>query len=136
MSYFEPKVTALIDEKIRYATQRQVVLAQNVANIDTPNYKAQDLKAPDFRKILAESTSTLAVTRTNPAHLNAVPHHDSYRVVPREATAELKPNGNNVSLETEMQAVAQNQADHQLAIGLDHSMDKLFKIILGQQGGG
>ena len=34
--------------KMGWLNQRQTVLAQNIANADTPNYRAKDLKAPTF----------------------------------------------------------------------------------------
>jgi flagellar basal-body rod protein FlgB len=67
MSFFETTLSMLIDQKMKYMGERQSVLAQNVANVDTPHYKAQDLKAPDFKKMLNEHTSKLPVVRTNPA---------------------------------------------------------------------
>ena len=47
---------------------RQQAISQNIANVDTPNYKRIDL---DFKHILAKKSRTqgLALRRTNPAHL-------------------------------------------------------------------
>lgn len=127
----EVSLSDLIEERIKYAGQRQAVLAQNVANVDTPNYKAQDLKAPDFHKILQASISKLSMTRTHAAHIDSVPINTSYLLVAQETTAEMKPNGNNISLEEQMQKVSMNASDYQLAIALDKKMDTLFNIVLG-----
>lgn len=136
MSWLDVPLANLIEEKIRYIGQRQSVLAQNVANADTPNYRAKDLKAPDFRKMLESSISEVTAARTHPAHQNGVPNNKAaYFVVTRETTSELNPNGNNVSIEEEMEKVARNALEYQLVIGLDKSMDNLFKIALGQQSG-
>ncbi len=46
---------------------RQQVLAENVANADTPNYQAKDLAPPDFQREL--TTASLALQRTSPGHI-------------------------------------------------------------------
>jgi flagellar basal-body rod protein FlgB len=105
-----------------------------VANADTPGYKGKDVQKPDFRKVLDASVSALAAARTHPSHLagnSIVP--TVYPMVTRATTDELNPNGNNVSIEEEMQMVAVNAADYQLALGIEMSIDKLFQIALGQQ---
>lgn len=133
MGFFDVPLTQLIDQKMSYVGQRQSVLAQNVANVDTPNYKAKDLQAPDFRKMLDASISELTMTRTNSAHLNGVPHNNSaYAIIAQETTSETKPNGNNVSVEEEMKKMAMNGMDYQMVIGLSRSVDKLYDIALGK----
>lgn len=132
----EPLLPRLIDAKIDYINQRQVVLAQNVANVDTPNYKAKDLQAPDFQKMLKESASELAMARTNPAHLSPLPHTSAhYAIIAQEVTSELKPNGNNVSLDDQMKNVALNAAEYQLVLGLDSNADKLYNMVIGKPNG-
>ena len=59
----------LLMSKMSYLNQRQGVLAQNVANNDTPNYKARDL---DFKRILNEKTAgsnQFAPQVTNERHI-------------------------------------------------------------------
>src|SRR5487761_1715476 len=51
---------AALSKRMAWLTERQTVLAQNVANADTPGYVAQDLPEPDFRKYLARSTAKVA----------------------------------------------------------------------------
>ena len=45
----------LLRNRMNWLGQRQEVLAQNVANADTPNYSSRDLKAFDFRQVLNDS---------------------------------------------------------------------------------
>ena len=128
------ELTRVVDEKLKYLSQRHQALASNVANADAPGYKAKDVQKPDFRKVLDASVSALAAARTHPSHLagnSLVP--SVYPMVTRATTDELNPNGNNVSIEQEMQQVGVNASDYQLALGVHMSMDKLFNIALGQQ---
>ena len=57
------------EQALQVRGQRAEVLANNLANIDTPNYKARDV---DFRKVLADSISatggTLKMAQTHQQH--------------------------------------------------------------------
>ena len=46
-------VFRLATMKMGWLSERQGVLAQNIANADTPDYRAKDLKAPSFSKIIS-----------------------------------------------------------------------------------
>ena len=56
----------LAERRLAWADQRQAVLAQNVANANTPGYKPHDLRS--FADMLA-GTSAVAPVRTQPNHL-------------------------------------------------------------------
>ncbi len=136
MSSIYPDISRIVDEKLKYLSQRHQVLASNLANVDTPGYRAKDVQAPDFRKLLAASVGALPVARTHSAHLAGTPiAATDYRTVTRATTDELNPNGNNVSAEEEMQKIAVNASDYQLTLGIEQGMDRLFNIALGQQTG-
>lgn len=87
-------------DRMRYLTQRQTVVSRNIANADTPGYKAVDL-AP-FAPSAAVS-GPLAVAATQPGHFGTTPSDTSVgaQVVQSSLYGE-KPNGNTVSLEEQM----------------------------------
>jgi flagellar basal-body rod protein FlgB len=63
----------LNETAINLRAQRQQLLASNIANADTPNYKARDM---DFGKSLQTALarndpSTSALSKTNPAHMDS-----------------------------------------------------------------
>jgi len=68
------EVFAFHENALRLRGQRQQLLASNIANADTPNYKAKDL---DFGKAMqsalsqGRSASQVALAKTNPGHLSA-----------------------------------------------------------------
>lgn len=131
MGFFEVPLTQMIDEKIRYHSQRMPVLAQNIANADTPGYQAKDVQAPDFKKMV-ESNQRLAMAQTSPLHLSSSTMlSPAMTVVLQESTYETNPNGNNVSLEEQMQKVSMNASEYQLALMLHESVEKKFKIAAG-----
>lgn len=61
---------AFVQQALKLRAQRQAILAANLANADTPNYKARDL---DFASALKGmlGSGPLPLTRTAPAHLPA-----------------------------------------------------------------
>ncbi|MBV8457375.1 MAG: flagellar biosynthesis protein FlgB, partial [Acetobacteraceae bacterium] len=58
-------IFALAEQRLRWLDNRQITLAGNMANLDTPGYVAQD--QPDFTTTLSQTATTL--TRTDPRHL-------------------------------------------------------------------
>ena len=128
--------------KLNYHSQRQSILAQNVANADTPGYQAKDLAAPDFKAMAQANSGRLAssalpIARTNEKHMAGMGSGKPvYTQEKRPSTYERNPNGNNVSLEEEMMLVANNQAEYQKVISLYRKSVEMFKTALGRGGQG
>jgi flagellar basal-body rod protein FlgB len=123
-------ILAMLRERMQWHQARQQVLAENVANADTPNYKARDLAPPDFQREL--STSSIGLDRTNPAHL--VSQSSSEQQFANDATAryDIRPRGNSVTHEDEMMKVAANQMDFEAVTSLyTHSL-QLIKVAIGK----
>jgi flagellar basal-body rod protein FlgB len=73
MSISFDKALGIHEQALGFRAQRAEVLANNIANADTPNYKARDL---DFSKVLAEQnektkSGTFALNMTNSRHIEA-----------------------------------------------------------------
>src|SRR5579862_3870097 len=64
-----------ITRRMAWLTDRQTVLAENVANANTPGYLEKDLKEPDFRGVLARAggSSILQIAATQPGHITTKP---------------------------------------------------------------
>lgn len=120
--------------KLDYLSARQAVLAQNVANADTPDYRAKDIAAPDFRALAGSGStgSRLTMTTTSPAHVATAAMAGQFSMETRKKTNELNPNGNNVSIEEEMMLMAGNQAEYQKAMNLYGKTVAMFKTALGR----
>jgi flagellar basal-body rod protein FlgB len=88
-------------DRMRYLTQRQTVISRNIANADTPGYKALDV-AP-FAPSAAAASGPLVIARTQPGHIGTTANGTSVaaQVVASGLYGE-KPNGNTVSLEEQM----------------------------------
>ena len=95
----------------RHAGLQQAMSAQNIANADTPGYRAKTV--PEFSSTLRQSMQGQRATRSG--HLNG---SDGRSVDVSERNDAVDPNGNTVSLEEEMVFAvgAKRQHDRALAI--------------------
>ena len=98
----------------KHAGERQALISQNVANADTPDYKARDL--PEFKSVfMPEAGGAQRATRAG--HLHGV-SADGMVMSPEEIRDEASLNGNQVSLETEMLKSVSAQRDHDRALAI------------------
>jgi flagellar basal-body rod protein FlgB len=122
--------------KMDWASQRQKVLAQNVANADTPDYKEHDLKKLDFKKVLQE-TVPVRVARTDARHQpGTIPEQQKFRTRAERRTFEESPDGNKVVVEEQMQKVGDTRSEYTTAVTLIQAQMRMFKTALDRGGGG
>ena len=128
----EIKSLALHENALRFRAHRNQVLASNIANADTPNYKARDL---DFGAALKNAQSqTLGLTRTSDAHHEAWGTTRSggklvYRV-PTQPTLD----GNTVEADVEQAKFAENAVQYRASLRfLDGSIRTLKYAIKGSE---
>ncbi len=88
----------LASQQARWLSARQVAVAENIANANTPGYKAADV--PPFAAVLDDTNLTM--TTTNNAHIGVDPM-DVEAVPAKELPGwEVTHSGNSVSLEQEL----------------------------------
>ena len=131
---------------LRIRSQRQELLSANIANADTPNYKARDI---DFNSLMKnalagqtsgspEASGTLQATKTNAAHLSAnadnAPQNSSpfgeksYRV-PLQNSAD----GNTVDMDVERNQFTDNAVRYEASITmLNSQLKRIMSAIQGQ----
>lgn len=121
--------------KMRWHHSRQQVLAENVANADTPDFRARDLKAPQFEKVLAaQGAGGVRVARTNAAHMAATMSDAGSFKELGNTDWEMTPEGNAVVLEDQMMKVASNQMDYQMVTNLYTKSLGMLRTALGRHG--
>ncbi|MFE1600863.1 flagellar basal body rod protein FlgB [Methylobacterium sp. ID0610] len=124
----------MLRNRMQWQQTRQKVLAENVANANTPGFKARDLRAPVFRPdggLAASRPAGIAVERTSPMHLAG--SGPAGAAEERERTRfDVVPSGNAVSLEDEMMKAADNQADYQLAASLYQKSLQMLRSAVGK----
>jgi flagellar basal-body rod protein FlgB len=119
----------LADERMRYLTAQQSVIARNIANADTPGYQAQDLAPFQPSTSPQGAVASLALTSTQPGHFGATSGSD-WAVTPAPAAANYgeKPDGNTVSLEEQMMKQADVANNYALATAAYSKSLSLMKI--------
>ena len=105
----------------RHAGARQAITATNMANADTPGYRAMRM-APFADTYRPQSPDQMKTTRQGHRSVEAAGQPSG--VV--HADAEAAPNGNSVSLEQEMVSAVEIQREHSRALAIyKHSLDVL-----------
>ena len=122
------ELTRMAQSMAARAGARLGVIAQNVANADTPGYKAADL--PSFAETYDDSTFQMRATR--PGHFGTAP--DEPRPVITRNSGAGSPNGNTVSLEQEMVKAASAKQDHDMALAIYRNTSAIIRASLGRQG--
>jgi flagellar basal-body rod protein FlgB len=117
---------SLAERRLAWADQRQAVLAQNVANAATPSFQPSDL--PSFAGTL-DHVSRLALVRTQ---LNDLPATTANMVPPAVESSAHGPDGNGVSLDTELMKVADTQTTQSLVTAIYKKYLNMFSEALGR----
>jgi flagellar basal-body rod protein FlgB len=130
---------AMLRSRLNYLSQRQQVIAQNVANADTPGYAPQDLKAFSFQARVQAATPTgdpSAMAVTEPGHMT--PAHASpsgfQAVTARDSETTL--DGNSVVLEDQMLKMGQARQDYDNAITFYQKSLQLIQLAIRAPGHG
>jgi|HubBroStandDraft_5_1064220.scaffolds.fasta_scaffold155074_1 flagellar basal-body rod protein FlgB len=116
-------ILSMLRSRMQWGQARQEVLAENVANADTPNYRARDIAAPDFSRELS-LVSSVGLERTDPNHIaGPAGGGDSPFSTDASGRYEIRPRGNSVSHEDEMMKVGSNQMDYEAVTSMyTHSL--------------
>ena len=127
-------------EKLQAFTQlRHAVIAENVANIDTPGYKARHLDPKAFQRALAKAREERGgdnrkpfIVRSGQVDMTANGH---LRVFPQTRPIQniLFHDGTTAGIEREMANLAENAMTHELAVELlKGRFDELAKAVRGR----
>ncbi|MFT4413556.1 flagellar basal body rod protein FlgB [Fredinandcohnia humi] len=106
MKLFSNTIRSL-ENALDYSALRQKVISNNIANVDTPNYKAKDVS---FKNQLAiEIESQMRANRTSDKHFEFSTSNRVSRQQFTKTDTAYNHNGNNVDIDKEMALLAENQ---------------------------
>ena len=108
---------------------REEVLTNNIANVDTPNYKRQDVEFTTYLKSSLEQAGTPASTLTqkvNEANLSGI----TTRTYTENTTLSYRMDGNNVDLSTENAELAAEQINYNALIDSMNNEFTRMKAVL------
>jgi flagellar basal-body rod protein FlgB len=118
----------MLRTRMQWHQERQRVLADNVANAETPNFIPHDLAEPQFD---GRSLASVPLLQTDPGH-QADPETAS-AFGQTDSGFQIRPAGNGVTHENEMIKAADNQMNFQAATALYSTSLGLIKIAIGKK---
>ena len=136
MALTDIPILSMLRTRLQWSQERQRVLAENVANADTPNFRARDLAPPKFEAPVHAAPATVSrvsLLRTETGHIAGAMTGGSGFQSQSAGNYEVSPTGNAVNLEDEMMKVAANQMDYQAVTALYARSLSLFKTALGKR---
>ncbi len=117
----------LAQQRLAWTDRRQEVLAQNIANLNTPNWQAKDLRP--FAQALAGAAAP-ALARTEPGHLAGTQDTAAQSLLVAQPTPR-QPDGNGVSLDEQLMKVADTATAQEIATTLYKKYLGMFSLALG-----
>lgn len=118
-----------LERALDYSALRNEAISNNIANVDTPNYKSKDVV---FKDMLHNAMkNSLQAKRTHEKHFPFTNANDAFQVITRHDTA-YSHNGNNVDIDKEMSNSAKNQIYYRSMVDrLNGKFNTLQNVIRG-----
>jgi flagellar basal-body rod protein FlgB len=120
----------MLRRRMEWLTQRQSVLADNIANADTPEFTGKDVSPMSFEN---ELTAATHMRVTNVHHLVGASGPASSATIIDAPDSEASPNGNSVVLEDQMIKVSDTQFDYAASVNLYKKALGLIRMAVSGQ---
>ncbi len=131
MKLFSNSSQQLLEQSLNAASLRQKTISQNIANVDTPNYKA---KKTVFKHQLNQAIEQqrLSAYRTDSRHISFGGNQSIAPAIVRDRSNTMfNHNGNNVDIEHEMSEMAKNQIYYNAMIERLNGRFNSLKTVIG-----
>lgn len=116
----------LASKQAEWLSVRQEVVATNIANANTPKYRAQDISS--FDAVMQQTTGKMGMAKTHPAHFGASDLSETISVVQDDLNNEIgvQESGNTVSLASEMTKTGEIKRQHELNAALVRNFHRMM----------
>lgn len=129
-----PLLTA-IHQRANWLSQRQVLIAENIANADTPGFQPRDVKVQRFQDLLLQRPAVLTLAATQPGHRGTPASLAAGVASERSRTVyETAPAGNAVILEEQLARMHETAIDHRLITQLYRKFLGLVRMAASARG--
>ncbi|MFQ5972338.1 MAG: flagellar basal body rod protein FlgB [Alphaproteobacteria bacterium] len=137
MSFTSLPLFSLMAGKMAWLTRRTDVLAQNVANANTPGFAARDLEPVSFRELVARrqqtSQSASGLVTSHARHMSAIaPRRDLFSVKEVPDKRETTLSGNDVNVEQQLVSLSETQMSYQLTLNLYRKHLDMIRTAIGR----
>ena len=145
-SMFQSSTIPVLEQVVNVTEARHGVLAGNVANLDTPGYKTRDLSPQLFQEKLKEAIETRDQPVSPTYNSNSLGLSSAYNAAGRESKqlaafrkveestrSILRHDGDDVSMENQINEIVKNQQQHNLAINIMSAQFRLLRAAITER---
>jgi flagellar basal-body rod protein FlgB len=131
---FQSSTIPILEQVVNFSQARHTVLAGNIANMDTPGYRARDLSVEDFQSRLRKAVET----RHKPTGSMSIGNRTDERVPDMAKVAEdvktiLYHDDSNVGVEYQVTEMVKNQMQHNLALTIMSNQMNLLETAISER---
>ena len=127
---FQSTTIPLLEQVVNFTQARHGVLAGNLANLDTPGYKARDLSPELFEERLKEAVDTSRYAMPGDSSETG---YDRFAEVKQSMKSILYHDQSDVSLEQQVMEISKNQMRHNLALTIMTNQFRLLQAAISEQ---
>ncbi|MAH84610.1 MAG: flagellar basal-body rod protein FlgB [Rhodospirillaceae bacterium TMED8] len=121
-----------VKKRMDWLTQRQEVLSHNIANADSPHFKARDLKPYNFKELLRRESAQLNIIASGEGHLAGRRKRIRDFAEQKDLRPfETAPGGNSVVLEEQMGKIGETGASYKMATNLYRKHIGMLRMAIG-----
>ncbi|MEC6747111.1 flagellar basal body rod protein FlgB [Marinilactibacillus sp. XAAS-LB27] len=121
------KNISLLNRALDATNLRQETVSSNIANVNTPGYKA---KRVEFESVLQQAMNGTGLRKTNERHFGITSHNDVTAKVKAQEGNRVAENGNNVAIDTEMAELAANSIHYQALVSQTSAQYNMLRSVL------
>ena len=120
-------IFSILSQHVDYLSQRYAVAAKNVANIDTPGFKAQ--KIAEFQQTLS-SVGGFQLASSTGQDISAGDSGNKIYDISPQKNPEVKDSGNDVNMDKEMAEVGETSRLFAVDMNLERTFQRMFMASL------
>ena len=145
-SLFQSSTIPVLEQVVNFTEARHGVLAGNIANLDTPGYKTRDLSPDLFQQRLKEAIETRhqpisatyegdarGLSPTSTPQCNEQRQFAAFNKVKDSMRSILRHDGDDVSMEQQVNEMMKNQQQHNLAINIMSAQFRLLRAAITER---
>lgn len=144
-SMFNASTIPVLEQVVNFTESRHGVLAGNVANLDTPGYKTRDLSPEQFQQSLKDAIDTrnqpvepfdsrsFGLTSAENTYQREAKQAAAFGKVKDSMKSILRHDGDDVSMEQQVNEITKNQQQHNLAINIMSAQFRLLRAAITER---
>lgn len=130
---FSDPLPQMLKKALDFQSMRHTIISSNIANVDTPGYKAVDIEFEKELRSAIGSEDRLSMKPTHPKHIGG--REKDFEGIRPKIVSERgvsRLDGNNVDIDKEMTKLAENQLMYSAVIRALTNKGELIKYVIDQ----